>query len=99
MTRLCFARPGGENRNVYQGETGRPKAGIRRRCAGGIGLYVTKITLHTILDVKMAVGQRLTEIDLGHGATVDDSLTYISERWGDKLSDRLLDPDSVAVLP
>jgi molybdopterin synthase sulfur carrier subunit len=58
-----------------------------------------KITLHTILGLKQVVGQRLTEIDLPQGATVEDFLTYMKERWGDKLSARLLDPDSGAVLP
>lgn len=58
-----------------------------------------KITLHTILGLKEVVGQRLTEIDLPHGSTVEDFLTYMKERWGDKLSARLFDPDSGAVLP
>ena len=57
------------------------------------------ITLHTILDLKEVVGQRLTEIDLPDGATVGDFLAYLSERWGDELSGRLFDPDSGAVLP
>ena len=58
-----------------------------------------KITLHTILGLKQVVGQRLMEIDLPHGATVEDFLTYMKEKWGDKLSARLFDPDSGAVLP
>ena len=58
-----------------------------------------KITLHTILGLKQVIGQRLTEIDLPHGATVEDFLTYMKERWGDRLSARLFDPDSGAVLP
>lgn len=58
-----------------------------------------KITLHTILGLKQVTGQRLTEIDLSHGSTVEDFLTYMKERWGDKLSARLFDPDSGAVLP
>ena len=57
------------------------------------------ITLHTILGLKRVVGQRRTEIDLSLGSTVDDSLTYMKDRWGDKLSTHLLDPDSGAVLP
>jgi molybdopterin synthase sulfur carrier subunit len=60
---------------------------------------VIKITLHTILGLKEVVGQRLTEIDLPHGSTVEDFLTYLKERWGDKLSTHLFDPDSGAVLP
>ena len=58
-----------------------------------------KITLHTILGIKEVIGQRLSEIDLPPGSTVEDFLTYMKERWGDKLSARLFDPDSGAVLP
>ena len=58
-----------------------------------------KITLHTILGIKDVVGQRLTEIDLPQGSTVADFLAYLKERWGDKLSTRLFDPTSGAVLP
>jgi MoaD family protein len=60
---------------------------------------VIKITLHTILELKQVVGQRLTEIDLPDGSTVEDFLTYMKDRWGDKLSTHLFDPDSGAVLP
>ena len=58
-----------------------------------------RITLHTILGLKEVIGQRLTEIDLAHGSTVEDFLTYMKERWGDKLSARLFEPESGAVLP
>jgi len=58
-----------------------------------------KITLHTILSLKEVIGQRLTEIDLPHGSTMEDLLTYMRSRWGDKLSNRLFEPDSKAVLP
>jgi molybdopterin synthase sulfur carrier subunit len=58
-----------------------------------------RITLHTILGLKEVIGQRLTEIDLPSGSTVKDFLTYLKERWGDKLSARLFEPDSGAVLP
>ena len=57
-----------------------------------------KITLHTILGLKEVTGQRLTEIDLPRGSTVEDFLTYMKERWGDRLSAQLFDPDSGAVL-
>lgn len=58
-----------------------------------------KITLHTILGLKQVIDQGRTEIDLPDGSTVEDFLTYMKERWGDKLSARLFDPDSGAVLP
>jgi sulfur-carrier protein len=58
-----------------------------------------KITLHTIMGIKDVIGQRLTEIDLPQDSTVDDFLTYLRERWGEKLSARLFEPDGGAVLP
>jgi molybdopterin synthase sulfur carrier subunit len=58
-----------------------------------------KVTLHTILGLKRVIGQRLTEIDLPHGSTVEDFLAHLKEKWGDKLSNRLFDPESGAVLP
>ena len=58
-----------------------------------------KVTLHTILGIKDVIGQRLTEIEISTGSTVDDFLRYIKERWGDELATRLFHPDSVDVLP
>ena len=58
-----------------------------------------KITLHTILNLKEILGQRLTEIDLPPGSTVEDLLTYLKSRWGDRLSNLLFEPDGKTVLP
>jgi MoaD family protein len=58
-----------------------------------------KVTLHTILGLKEAMGQGLTEIDLPDGSTIEDLLTYLKQRSGERLSRRLFDPDSGAVLP
>jgi len=58
-----------------------------------------KVMLHTILGIKDVVGQRLTEIEIPDGSTVDDFLKYVKERWGVKLATRLFHPDSVEVLP
>jgi molybdopterin synthase sulfur carrier subunit len=58
-----------------------------------------EIMLHTILGLEEVIGQRLTVTDLPCESTVEDFLTYMKERWGDKLSGRLFDPDSGAVLP
>ena len=58
-----------------------------------------KVTLHTILGIKDVVGQRLTEIELPFGATVEDFLKYLRERWGDELTSRLFHPDHVTLLP
>ena len=58
-----------------------------------------KVTLHTILGIKDVIGQRLTEIELPQGSTIESCLVYLKERWGDELSTRLFHPDSVEVLP
>lgn len=58
-----------------------------------------KVTLHTILGLSEAIGRRLTEIDLPDGSTVDDLLAVIREDFGDRLSGRLFEPGTEAVLP
>jgi sulfur-carrier protein len=58
-----------------------------------------KVTLHTILGIKEVIGQRLTEVELPHESTIEGLLTYMQERWGDGLSNRLFHPVSGAVLP
>ena len=57
-----------------------------------------KITLHTILGLKQVIGQKLTEIDLPSGSTVEDLLAYMKDRWGSSLTPYLFDPDSGAIL-
>jgi molybdopterin synthase sulfur carrier subunit len=58
-----------------------------------------KVTLHTILGIKDIVGQRLTEIEIPEGSTIEDFLKYVRERWGDELSARLFHSGSVIALP
>lgn len=58
-----------------------------------------KITLHTIMGIKDIVGQRLTEIDLPNGSTIATFLGYMKDKWGDKLSTQLFDPELGEVLP
>jgi len=58
-----------------------------------------KVTLHTIFGIKDVVGQRLTEIELPHGSTIEGCLAYMRERWGDELSTHLFHPESGVVLP
>jgi MoaD family protein len=58
-----------------------------------------KITLHTILGIKNAVGQRQTEVELPQGSTIEDFLAYMKKRWGEALASHLFDPDSGALLP
>ena len=58
-----------------------------------------KVTLHTILGIKDVIGQRLTEIELPSGSTIEDCLTHMKKRWGDELFTHLFHPDSNALLP
>ncbi|MBP1622244.1 MAG: molybdopterin synthase small subunit [Acidobacteria bacterium] len=58
-----------------------------------------RIKIHSVLGIKQAIGQKITEIELPGGSTVEDFIAYVTEKWGDKLSSQLLDPDSGAVLP
>ena len=58
-----------------------------------------KVTLHTILGIKDVIGQRLTEIELPDGSTIEGCLIYKRKRWGDALSSHLFHPETGAVLP
>jgi sulfur-carrier protein len=53
-----------------------------------------KITLHTILGIKQAVGRKLTDIEIPQGSTIEDFIAYMKERWGEKLSPHLFNPDN-----
>jgi molybdopterin converting factor small subunit len=57
-----------------------------------------KITVHTILGLRQALGQKKTEIDLPEGTPLEDLFSYMKEKWGSKLNTHLFDPDSGAVL-
>jgi molybdopterin synthase sulfur carrier subunit len=58
-----------------------------------------KITIHTILGIKQVIGQKITEIDLPAESTMEDFIAYIKNRWGDKLSALLFDPNDGTVFP
>jgi MoaD family protein len=57
-----------------------------------------KITIHAVLGIKQAIGQRITEIDLPQESTVEDFIACLKKGWGDKLNSQLIDPNSGAVL-
>jgi sulfur-carrier protein len=57
-----------------------------------------KITIHTILEIKQALGQRLIEVDLPQDSTVEDLLAYMKKGWGEKLDFHLFNPDDGKVL-
>jgi sulfur-carrier protein len=57
-----------------------------------------KITIHTILEIRQALGQKLIEVDLPKDSTVEDLLAHMKKRWGEKLNSRLFHPDDGKVL-
>jgi molybdopterin synthase sulfur carrier subunit len=61
-------------------------------------LNTMKITLHTILGIKQAIGQRLTEIELPPDSTVGDFISYMKVRWGEELNRHFFDPDTGTVV-
>lgn len=58
-----------------------------------------RVKVHTILSLKEAIGQREIEITLPEGNTVQDLLSWMGERWGDKLSPLLFSPKDGRPLP
>jgi MoaD family protein len=57
-----------------------------------------KITVHTILGLRQALGQKKTEIDLPEGSALKDLFSLMKEKWGEKLFKHLYDPASGEVL-
>jgi len=58
-----------------------------------------KITLHTILGIKRAIGHETIEIEFPHESTVENFLAYMKERWGGKLYPHLFNPENDMVYP
>ncbi len=58
-----------------------------------------KITLQTVLGLKQVVGQRLMEIELPQGSTVDDFVAYMKKRWRGRLSPHFINPHNGNVHP
>jgi len=58
-----------------------------------------KITLHTILGIKRAIGHETIEIDLPQESTIENFLAHMKERWGDKRYPYLFSPENDTVHP
>jgi len=58
-----------------------------------------KITLHTILGIKQAIGHETIEIDFTQESTIADFLAYMKERWGGNLYPHLFNPENDTVYP
>ena len=58
-----------------------------------------KITLHTILGIKQAIGHGTIEIDFPQESTIENFLAYIKEKWGNQLNSQLFNPENDTVYP
>jgi sulfur-carrier protein len=58
-----------------------------------------KITLHTILGIKQAIGEKTIAIDFPQESTIEDFLAYMKKRWGDKLYPHLFNREDDTLNP
>lgn len=52
------------------------------------------VTLYTILGIKEIIGEREIEIDVPDNSSLSDLIAVIVERWGNGISEVLLEPGS-----
>jgi molybdopterin synthase sulfur carrier subunit len=60
---------------------------------------VIRVKIYTILAIKEIVGQRELEISISEGSTVKDLISWMVEKWGDRLSSHIFQPGSDRLLP
>jgi len=60
---------------------------------------VIRVKIYTILDLKKILGQRVFEVSIPEGSTVNDLLSWMVQTWGEKLSPHLFHPGSDRLLP
>lgn len=58
-----------------------------------------KVKVYTILALKEILGQREFEISVLEGTTVKDILSWMNEKWGDRLASHIFQPRSQQLLP
>jgi molybdopterin synthase sulfur carrier subunit len=58
-----------------------------------------RVKVYTILALKKILGQREFEVSIPPGSTVKDLLSWMVNKWGDKLSPHLFKPGSDSILP
>ena len=58
-----------------------------------------RVKIYTILDLKKILGQRVFEVSIPEGSTVNDLLSWMVQTWGEKLSPHLFHPGSDRLLP
>jgi molybdopterin synthase sulfur carrier subunit len=55
---------------------------------------VIRVKIYTIMALKEILGQRELEISIPEGSTIQDLISRMVERWGDRLSSYLFQPRS-----
>ena len=58
-----------------------------------------KVKVYTILALKKVLGEREFEVSIPPGSTVKDLITWMINKWGDKLSSHLFQPESDRLHP
>jgi MoaD family protein len=57
------------------------------------------VKVRTILDLKKIIGSREVEFSVPKQSTLAKLLATMAERWGEELSSRLFEPNSLSPLP
>ena len=60
---------------------------------------MVRVKVYTILALKKILGEREFEVSIPPGSTVKDLITWMINKWGDKLSSYLFQPESDRLLP
>jgi molybdopterin synthase sulfur carrier subunit len=60
---------------------------------------VIKVKVYTIMELKKILGQREFELSIPPESTVRDLLSWMANKWGDRLSAHLFKPGSDSPLP
>jgi len=60
---------------------------------------VIKVKVYTIMELKKILGQREFEVSIPPGSTVKDLLSWMVNKWGDKLSPHLFKSGSDSFFP
>jgi molybdopterin synthase sulfur carrier subunit len=58
-----------------------------------------KIKIYTILELKKILGQRELEVTIPNGSTVKDLLSWMMNKWGDKLTPHLYKSVNDSIFP
>lgn len=65
--------------------------------AQGKAQIMIRVNLYTILGIKDIIGEREIEIDVPDNSNLSDLIAEIIKRWGNGISEVLLEPESKKV--